>query len=93
MHLVAAYTHHAGAILGQLRTGGKGQELAAAQALLAQVPFAGRLVTTDALLTQRAVAAQIVAGGGDYLLPVKENQPSLQADLAEACSPLAGDGP
>lgn len=93
VHLVAAYTHDAGAILGQLRTGGKGQELAAAQALLAQVPLAGRLVTTDALLTQRAVAAQIVDGGGDYLLPVKENQPSLQADLAEAFSPLAGDGP
>src|SRR5829696_7291067 len=57
VHLVAAYTHHAGAILGQLQTEGKGQELAAAQELLAQVPLAGRLVTTDALLTQREVAA------------------------------------
>jgi len=92
VHLVAAYTHHAGAILGQLQTGGKGQEIAAAQELLAQVPLAGRLVTTDALLTQREVATQIVAGGGDYLLPVKDNQPSLRADLEAAFSPLAPDG-
>jgi DDE_Tnp_1-associated/Transposase DDE domain len=92
VHLVAAYTHRAGAILGQLQTAGKGQELAAAQALLAQVPLAGRLVTTDALLTQREVAQQVVDGGGDYLLPVKANQPTLHADLATAFSPLAGDG-
>ena len=92
VHLVAAYTHRAGAILGQLQTDGKGQEIAAAQALLAQVPLAGRLVTTDALLTQREVAQQVVDGGGDYLLPVKDNQPILHADLATAFSPLAGDG-
>ena len=92
VHLVAAYTHRAGAILGQLQTAGKGQELAAAQALLAQLPLAGRLVTTDALLTQREVAQQVVDGGGDYLLPVKDNQPTLHGDLATAFSPLAGDG-
>jgi hypothetical protein len=92
VHLVAAYTHRAGAILGQLQTAGKGQEIAAAQALLAQVPLQGRLVTTDALLTQREVAQQVVDGGGDYLLPVKDNQPTLHADLEAAFSPLGGDG-
>ena len=56
------------------------------------MPLAGRLVTTDALLTQREVAQQVVAGGGDYLLPVKANQPTLHADLQAAFSPLAGDG-
>src|SRR5712692_8077961 len=92
VHLVSAYTHEAGAIVAQLRTAGKGQELAAAKTVLAQVPLVGRLVTTDALLTQREIAQQVVDGGGDYLLPVKDNQPSLRADLAEAFSPLAGDG-
>jgi DDE_Tnp_1-associated/Transposase DDE domain len=92
VHLVAAYTHNAGAILGQLRSGGKGHEIAAAKELLAAVPLAGRLVTTDALLTQREVAQQVVDGGGDYLLPVKDNQPTLHADLQAAFSPLAGDG-
>ena len=40
----------------------------------------------DALLTQQEVCQQIVDGGGDYLLPVKKNQPTLYRDLAEAFS-------
>ncbi len=44
-------------------------------------------MVADALLTQREVCQQIVAGGGDYLLPVKENQPTLHQDLVEAFSP------
>jgi hypothetical protein len=88
VHLVAAYAHQAQAVLAQLRTGGKGQELAAAEQLLDQLPLAGRLVTGDALLTQRPVAERIVARGGDYVLPVKDNQPSLRAELAGAFSPL-----
>lgn len=91
VHLVGVYAHRAGAILAQLRTEGKGQELAAAKEVLAQVPLAGRLVTADALLTQREVAEQIVASGGAYLLPVKANQPSLYADLETAFSPLGAD--
>lgn len=92
VHLVAAYAHHAGEILGQVRTVGKGQELAAASELLTQLPLTGRVVTADALLTQRNLSTQIVEGGGDYLLPVKDNQPTLRADLEEAFSPVASDG-
>jgi hypothetical protein len=91
-HLVAAYTHRAGAVLAQVRSAGKGHELAAAKQRLQEVPLAGRLVTADALLTQREVAARIVQAGGDYLLPAKDNQPALRADLEAAFSPVAGDG-
>ncbi|MCL4466212.1 MAG: hypothetical protein M1401_20625 [Chloroflexi bacterium] len=62
--------------------------LAAAKQVLAELALAGRLVTADALLTQREVSVEVVAGGGDYLLPVKENQPMLLADLQAAFSPL-----
>ena len=58
-----------GAVLGQVRAAGKGHELAAAKALLKQVPIAGRVVTADALLTQRDISEQIVTARGDYLLP------------------------
>ena len=92
VHLVAAYAHRAGAVLAQARSPGKGQELTAAKAALGAVPLAGRVVTGDALLTQRAVCAQIVAAGGDYLLPVDENQPTLRAELEEAFSPLGERG-
>ena len=87
-HLVAAYSHRAGAVLAQVRSAGKGHELAAAKTALTQVPLAGRVVTADALLTQRDLCDQIVQAQGDYMLPVKENQPALLADLQAAFSPL-----
>lgn len=90
VHLVAAYAHDAQAVVAQVRTEGKGQELAGAKALLDQVPLDGRMVTADALLTQREVSERIVGRGGDYLFPVKDNQPSLRADLVEAFSPVGG---
>ena len=91
VHLVSAYAAGSGAVLTQAATTGKGQELAAAKAVLGQISLEGRIVVADALLTQREVCRQIVDGGGDYLLPVKENQPTLQRDLADAFSP-SGDG-
>ena len=93
VHLVAAYAHAAGEVLAQVAAPGKGQEVAAAKAVLADLPLAGRVVTGDALLTQRAVCAHVVAAGGDYLLPVDGNQPTLCAEVEEAFSPLAGAGP
>ena len=37
----------------------------------------GKVVTTDALLTQRSFCRAVIAGDGDYILPVKNNQPGL----------------
>ena len=87
-YLVAAYAHAAGAVLAQVRAAGKGHELAAAKQVLTEVPLAGRLVTGDALLTQRDLCEQVVADGGDYVLPIDENQPSLLADARAAFSPM-----
>jgi len=79
VHLVAAFAHRSGVVLGQAPAPGKGQELAAVTAVLGQVPLAGRLVTGDALLTQRDVCERIVVAKGDYLLPVDGNPPALLA--------------
>lgn len=46
--------------------------------LLAGLPLHGAVVTGDALYCQRALCAQIVAAGGDYLIFVKGNQPTLE---------------
>lgn len=88
-YLVGAYAHAAETVIAQVRTAGKGHEVGAARQLLAQVPVTDRVVTGDALLTQRTLCRQVVAAGGDYLLPVDENQPTLRADLEAAFSPLA----
>ena len=89
VHLVSAYASRAGAVLAQVAAPGKGEELVAVKEVLGQVPLKGRVVVADALLTQRKVCEQIVAGGGEYLLPVKENQPTLRRDL-EVAFPLLG---
>ena len=88
VHLVSAYATRSGAVLAQVAAPGKGQELAAAKTVLSQLPLEDRVVVADALLTQREVCRQIVAGGGDYLLPLKDNQPALRRDLMEAFFPV-----
>jgi predicted transposase YbfD/YdcC len=56
-------------------------EVAVVLELLRHVVLEGRVVTMDALLTQRQVAHRIVAAGGDYVMPVKDNQPQLLSDI------------
>jgi hypothetical protein len=89
LHLVAAYAPALRTVLDQLATEGKGRELAAAEMLLGRLPLKGRVITGDALLTQREVCNDVLEGGGDYLLPVKDNQPTLLKDIQEAFSPSA----
>lgn len=56
-------------------------ELTVAPALIARLSWAGRVLTGDALFCQRALCTQVLAAGGDYLVIVKDNQPTLAADL------------
>jgi hypothetical protein len=93
VQLVGAYAHRAGAMLAQLQSEGKGHELAAAERLLGEVPLGGRVVTGDALLTQRRISRRIVAGGGAYLLPVDANQPKLRNGIERAFSPVPSEWP
>jgi predicted transposase YbfD/YdcC len=46
-----------------------------------QLDLEGVVVTGDAMFTQRALSTQIVEAGGDYLWPVKDNQPELHQDI------------
>ena len=69
----------------------KTNEIGAASAFLLTLALEGRIVTADALLTQREIARTILDGGGDYLLVVKANQPTLHADIAASFAPAADD--
>lgn len=90
-HLVSLYAQQAGVVIAQLRTAGVGHELAGARTLLTAPTIAGRVVTGDALSANRSVCRQVVAAGGDYLVPVDANQPTLLADLETVFSPVAAD--
>jgi predicted transposase YbfD/YdcC len=82
-HLVSAWCARLGLCLGQLKTPAKSNEITAIPALLAQLDVRGAVVTLDAIGCQHAIAEQIVEGGGDYVLAVKDNQPMLAEALRE----------
>jgi|SRR5579871_3724003 len=87
VHLLAAYCRDVEAVLAQLAVPGKTNEHKAALELLELIPLRGTLITGDAAFTQRDLRAAIVAGGGDYFLTVKGNQPALEADIRAAFGP------
>jgi len=80
-HLLSALGHRLGLTLAQQAVADKTNEIPVALELLRQVVLEGRVVTMDALLTQRQIAQQIVEAGGDYVMVVKDNQPQLRADI------------
>ena len=87
VHLLAAYVPEQGAVLMQIEVDGKANEIVAAPRLLDALDLSGCVVTGDAMFTQRDLCEQIVLAGGDYLLPVKDNQPTLRRDIADAFMP------
>jgi len=71
-----------GRFLGSVLTSSKSNEIPAARQLLRQQDLLGKITLTDALHTNEETARQILfEGGGDYLMTVKGNQPTLQKNL------------
>jgi predicted transposase YbfD/YdcC len=83
LHVVSAWASAAHLSLGQVAVDKKSNEITAIPKLLELLDLHGALVTIDAMGCQKEIAKQIVAGGGDYILPVKDNQPNLLADIRE----------
>jgi predicted transposase YbfD/YdcC len=81
-HLLSALSHRLGVVMAQVAVSDRTNEIGQVDELLASLVLEGRVITADSLLTQREIAQRILDSGGDYLLPVKENQPSLHDDIA-----------
>ena len=81
IHLLSAYLPEEGVTLAQEAVANHENELVAAPKLLAQLDLRGRVVSGDAMFTQRNLSVQVTAQGGDYLWFVKENQPTLYEDV------------
>jgi predicted transposase YbfD/YdcC len=86
-HLLAAYVPERGVVLMQIEVEGKTNEITAAPRLLDAVDLQGCVVTGDAMFTQQALCEQIVAAGGDYIFPVKDNQPTLRQAIMQVFMP------
>lgn len=87
VHLVAAYCRDVEAVLAQLAVPGKTNEHKTALELLKLIPLKGTLITGDAAFTQRDLCEAVLASEGDYFLTVKDNQPTLEADIRAAFGP------
>ena len=101
VHALTAFCHEHGVVLAAepIERGEEKSEaeLTVAPALVAGDPrtgvaWPGRVLTGDALFCQRSLCAQVLAAGGDYLLLVKDNQPTLHADIALLFDPPAALG-
>jgi len=92
LHLLGAYLPEEGWVLIQLKVEQQENEIPAAMRIVQCIDLRNKIVTGDALLTQRELSAQIVEAGGEYVWTVKDNQPQLEQDIAtlfgpETCAP------
>jgi predicted transposase YbfD/YdcC len=95
IHMVSAWATENKLSLGQVVVGEKTNEITAIPELLQLLEISGALVTIDAMGCQKAIADQIRQREADYVLAVKENQPTLYEEvegaIAEALEQDAGD--
>jgi predicted transposase YbfD/YdcC len=85
VQLLAALRHDTGMVLGQRNVDNdKTNEILAFVPLLERIALTGRVVTADAMHTQRKAAKFIVGKGGHFIFGVKQNQPRLWNAAVEA---------
>ena len=84
MHCVSVWAGEYGLCLGQLACAEKSNEITAIPEVLKTVDIQGAIVTIDAMGTQTAIAAAIIAKKGDHVLALKGNQPTLQEAVIAA---------
>jgi predicted transposase YbfD/YdcC len=92
LHLVSAWCQHNQIVLGQLAVEEKSNEITAIPKLLAMLNIKKAIVSIDAMGCQREIAQQIKTQGGDYVLAVKENQPTLHEKVRLLLDEAALDG-
>ena len=81
LHLVSAFATNSRLVLGQEAVFEKSNEITAIPALIERLDLVGALVSIDAMGCQVAIAQSILDAGADYLLAVKDNQPTLHAEI------------
>jgi predicted transposase YbfD/YdcC len=86
-HLLSVYDIQEGKVLVQMEVDSKENEIVVAPQALSGLDLTGKLISADAMHTQRAFSAQIVDAGGDYIFPVKENQSRLCQNIQQLFTP------
>jgi len=83
LHLVSAFAAENRLVLSQQAVADKSNEITAIPELLRMLDVKKAIVTIDAMGCQKEIATQIKEQGADYVLALKENQPTLHADVRD----------
>lgn len=83
IHMVSAWCREAGLVLGQVKTDTKSNEITAVPKLLRLLDIQGATISGDAMLCQRNIVKTATSGGADYVLQVKDNQPTMRQEIAD----------
>lgn len=83
IHMVSAWAHDAGLVLGQIATEEKSNEITAVPALLDTLDIEDCIVTADAMSCQKAITKKIAIQKGDYVIGLKENQATLYEEAVK----------
>jgi predicted transposase YbfD/YdcC len=82
IHMVSAWASELRLVLGQLKTNDKSNEITAIPELIKTLALQGTIVTIDAMGCQRKITQTIIEEKADYVIQLKENQPTLHQDIA-----------
>jgi predicted transposase YbfD/YdcC len=83
IHIVNAWSSANALVLAQFKVDAKTNEITALPELLRMLNLTGAVVTIDAMGCQVEIARQIQEQGADYMLSIKENQPTLYVDCVD----------
>jgi predicted transposase YbfD/YdcC len=84
VYMMGAWANQNKLLLGQLKVDEKSNEMLVMPQLLEVLCIKGCIVTADALNCQKAIAEKIVEKQADYILAVKGNQPTLEAQIIQS---------
>lgn len=88
-HVVSAWVGEQGTTLGELQVGEKTNEITQVPELLDLLDIKGDIVTADAMSCQKEIAAKIKKKQADYILALKGNQPTMEAEVKAYFDDLA----
>lgn len=76
--IVSAYSYNTGITLATEACREKSNEIKAIPQLIDKINISGKIVTADAMSMQKCIIDRIRENGGDFLIELKANQPSLR---------------
>ena len=86
-YLLSVYDVEESKVMSQMTVGRKENEITKASKTLERVKIAQKVITGDAMHTQRSISARIIEAEADYVWPVKENQPRLHQNIRSLFAP------